>query len=125
MHRISNQQCLLIFFLVAKGLTFLKESHSVEFGIDRVGCRDWSDPTGVDCNPYSGDTLCNQLRPVLCVKIDNTPRPPYLVLGSGAAMPAYFYAGWNRGHIATTLPAQGSQFLNRAGVDAFCATAFG
>ncbi|CAF0870638.1 unnamed protein product [Adineta ricciae] len=108
-----------------KGLTFVKEAHLVDFGIDLVGCRNWSDPNGMDCNAYSGDTLCTERRPVLCTKVDNSPRPAYIILGQGAAMPASFYAGWNRGHIATTVPVQGSQFANRAAVDAYCAQSFG
>lgn len=90
-----------------------------------MGCRDWSDPNGMDCDAYTGDTFCHQLLPVLCAKEDNSPRPPYLVLGNGAAMPAHYYAGWNRGHITTTMPVRGTQFPNRATVDAFCAQTFG
>jgi hypothetical protein len=97
----------------------------VKFGIDLVGCRNWSDPNGMDCNAYTGDTDCSLLRPVLCAKVDNTPRPAYPIYGNGAAMPAYFYAGWNSGHITTTVPVAGSQFSNRAAVDAFCAKSFG
>ena len=106
--------------LAKKGLTFTKENHLVQFGIDLVGCRNWSDPRGMDCNAYSGDTLCSELRPVLCARVDNTPRPAYPVSNSG-----YFYAGWNRGHIATTVPVKGAQFVNRTGVDTFCANSFG
>ncbi|CAF2096347.1 unnamed protein product [Rotaria magnacalcarata] len=107
------------------GLTFGKANHLSTFGIDRVGCSALPGSSGPTCNPYTGDTLCSLLRPVLCVKVDNSPRPPYLVLGTGAAMPAYFYAGWNLGHIATTLPVQGFQFANRAAVNAFCTMYFG
>jgi len=108
-----------------KGLTFVKWGHLVPFGIDYVGCRDWNTPNSMDCNAYNGDTNCNEQRPVLCTKIDNSPRPPYLIFGNGAAMPAAFYAGWNRGHITTTLPIAGSSFSNRAAVDAYCAQCFG
>ncbi|CAM4948736.1 unnamed protein product [Rotaria socialis] len=87
-----------------KGLTFGKEIHLSTFGIDRVGCSGSPGPSGTTCNPYTGDTL---------------------LLGPGASMPAYFYAGWNLGHISTTLPVQGSQFANRAAVNAFCTMYFG
>ncbi|CAF1028338.1 unnamed protein product [Adineta steineri] len=108
-----------------KGLTFVKEAHLVDFGIDLVGCRNWSDPNGMNCDAYVGDTDCNQLRPVLCAKVDNTPRPAYFVPPTTGAMTPPYYAGWNLGHITTTVPVQGSQFYNRAAVDAYCAQSFG
>ncbi|CAF1940390.1 unnamed protein product [Rotaria magnacalcarata] len=108
-----------------KGLTFIKWGHLVPYGIDLVGCRDWTNPNGFNCDPYNGDTDCNEQRTVLCAKTDNSPRPPYLVLGNGAAMPAAFYVGWTLGHISTTLPVAGSSFRNRAAVDAYCAQYFG
>jgi hypothetical protein len=110
--------------LQQKGLTFVKEAHLVQFGIDLVGCRNWSDPNGMNCDAYQGDTDCNELRPVLCAKEDNTPRPPYSVSGGGV-MPSEFYCGWNRGHIATSVLVKGSQFVNKAAVDTFCESSFG
>jgi hypothetical protein len=112
-------------FSAKQGLTFVKEAHLVDFGIDLVGCRNLSDPNGMDCNAYTGDTDCTQLRPVLCAKVDNAPRPAYTIVAGGGALPSYAYYGWNRGHISTTAPIQGSQFANRAAVDAYCATSFG
>ena len=97
-------------FLAKKGVTFIKADHDSEFGIDLVGCRNWLDPNGMNCNAYEGDTLCSQRLPVLCIKEDNTPRPPYYIYGNGAALEAYYYRGWNRGHITTTVPVRGSRF---------------
>ncbi|CAF1187114.1 unnamed protein product [Rotaria sordida] len=121
----DNPQATMTELNVEKGLTFVKREHQVPFGIDFVGCRDWTDPNGMNCNTDEGDTLCTEQRPVLCVKVDNSPRPAYFVYGSGAAMPPEFYAGWNHGHIATTLPVAGSSFSTKADVDAYCAQAFG
>ena len=114
------------FSIVAKkGLTFVKAEHQVPFGIDKVACRDWSIPTGPDCNAYTGDTLCSELRPVLCAKTDGSPRPAYPISGGSGAMSVEFYNGWALGHITTTVPVKGFQFVNRAAVDAFCAQSFG
>ncbi|CAF2709775.1 unnamed protein product [Rotaria sp. Silwood2] len=106
-------------------LTFMKEDDLVPFGVDLADCRNWADPNGTNCNAYTGDTLCSTELPVLCVKLDNSPRSSFLVLGNGAAMPVYFYVGWNRGHIATTLSVTGSKFARRTDIDMFCANSFG
>ncbi|CAF4311362.1 unnamed protein product [Rotaria sp. Silwood2] len=106
-------------------LTFMKEDDLVPFGVDLADCRNWADPNGTNCNAYTGDTLCSTELPVLCVKLDNSPRSSFLVLGNGAAMPVYFYVGWNRGHIATTLSVTGSKFARRTDIDMFCAKSFG
>ncbi|CAF1437336.1 unnamed protein product [Adineta ricciae] len=107
------------------GVTAVKQSHSPEFGIDYIGCRDWTNPTGMNCNPYQGDTDCNAKLPMLCVRVDQSPRPPYLIYGEGAAMPAANYAGWNGGHVSTTLPTEASRFRNRAEANRFCAETLG
>lgn len=108
-----------------KGFTFIKVAHYPEFGIDFMSCGYENSPNGGKCDPYQGDTLCTERRPLLCTKQDDTPRPPYYVYGSGAAMLPYYYFGWNRGHIATTTPVQGSQFATVADADRFCADSFG
>ncbi|CAF4757114.1 unnamed protein product, partial [Rotaria sp. Silwood2] len=107
------------------GTTAVKQSHLNDFGIDYIGCRDWTDPNGMNCDPYNGDTDCNVELPMLCMKYDYSPRPPYFIYGNGAAMPAANYAGWNQGHVSTTMPVKASRFENRAQASAFCATALG
>ena len=122
----SDIDLLLSYLLLAKlGVTAIKSGHQSKFGIDTIGCRDWSDPNGMDCNAYTGDTDCDTELPMLCVKVDHSPRPPYLVLGNGAAMPAAFYYGWARGHISTTMPIKISRFQTTDQANEFCAMAFG
>ncbi|CAF1004708.1 unnamed protein product [Adineta steineri] len=109
-----------------KGMTFMKYTHDARFGIDNLSCYAPSDFKGVPvCDAYNGDTDCENLLPVLCVKVDDSPRPAYPVTGEGAAMPVWNYFGWGRGHVASTKPVKASQFQTREAVDAFCADAFG
>jgi hypothetical protein len=100
------------------GMTWAKQSHDSNFGIDRVGCQlPGSSPA--DCNAYVGDTSCKLSRPVLCLKTDNSPRPPYPFITSA------FYDGWAKGHIATTMPIQGTALVTATTGDAFCNATFG
>ena len=108
-----------------KGFTFIKMTHYSEFGIDKMGCGDDNSRNGGRCNPYEGDTLCSERLPLLCIKEDNTPRPPYDIIEIRGAMPSAYYQGWNRGHIATTVAVQCSQFATIADANQFCADSFG
>lgn len=102
------------------GMTWVKYGHMASFGIDSIGC-----DNGIGCNAGLGDTNCDVKLPVICTKIDQSPRPPYVITGQGAAMPPEYYQGWNQGHITTTAPVRGSDFKSLAEVDAFCAGSFG
>lgn len=99
-----------------KGMTWSKLSHNSHLAIDQVGCNGGA-PDG--CNPYQGDTSCKSIRPVLCLKTDNSPRPPYTPDNSE------FYDGWAGGHIATTLPIRGDALLSRSVADKMCSASFG
>ncbi|CAF3494306.1 unnamed protein product [Rotaria sp. Silwood2] len=110
-------------------MTFIKTTHDSRFGIDNFSCHA---PAGFDgvktCNAYTGDTDCETALPVLCVNIDNSPRPAYPVIDPGCtscAMPYWFYFGWGRGNVASTTPVKASQFQTRQDVDAFCTLTFG
>lgn len=94
------------------GLTFGLYGHDATLGVDHVGY----DGTG---NPYTGDTKCSMKRPILCVAVDNSPRPNYSFAGDA------FYQGWVLGHYATTPAIKGSLISSEADGDARCATAFG
>ena len=96
-----------------KGFTFGLYSHDPNLGIDHVGF----DGSG---NPYTGDTICRQKRPILCVNVDGSARPNYVV-ASGQE----FYQGWVEGHYTTTLPVKGTTLTSEAAADAKCAADFG
>lgn len=98
------------------GMAWSKLSHDNKLGIDQVSCNNGA-PGG--CNAYSGETSCLLMRPILCVKIDASPRPNYVAIGSD------FYDGWVGGHIATTLPVQGSALYAPEVGDEFCHSSFG
>ena len=93
--------------------TYGNYGHDATLGVDHVGI----DGTG---NPYTGDTKCTAKRPILCLKVDNSPRPNYAVTPGQE-----FYQGWTLGHYTTTLPVKGSQIISSADGDNRCATAFG
>lgn len=88
-----------------KGMTWGVEGHRSGLGVDMVSC--FGQPEG-QCDPYEGDTSCAEARPILCVNIDNSPRPNYRIPPSGGTFPDYFYRGWLGGHMATTLPVVGN-----------------
>lgn len=98
-----------------KGMTWAAQLHDSTFGIDRVGCQ----LGATACNAYVGDTSCSLSRPVLCIKTDNSPRPPYIFT------PSAFYDGWTAGHIATTVPIPGSALSTPTTGDAICSASFG
>jgi hypothetical protein len=96
-----------------KGFTYGLYSHDPNLGIDHVGY----DGTG---DPYIGDTICKQKRPILCVDVDGSARPNYVVTPSQE-----FYQGWVEGHYTTTLPVRGTLLTSEAKGDSMCAAAFG
>ncbi|CAF3581245.1 unnamed protein product [Rotaria sp. Silwood1] len=107
-----------VMFAKAKLSTaIVKVTHSAEFGIDQIGCAGCTSPQGL--------RDCDTSLPVICIRYDYTPRPPYFIYGNGAAMQAEYYRGWGQGHIATTPSVKGSQFKNYAQMDAFCASMIG
>lgn len=101
------------FALNGKGLTYGVYTHDPAFGIDRVGIYG----TG---NPYVGDTLCKKKLPVLCIKVDGSPRPGYTPTGNGP-----FFEGWVEGHLQATLPTKGTALTSLAAADLICANSFG
>lgn len=96
-----------------KGLTFGNYDRDKVSGIATAACQGQPGP---DCNPYQGDTSCSAKRPVLCIARANFPNPT-----SNTADPQH----WSGGVIATTPDVPGSQFANKAAVDAFCKANFG
>lgn len=91
-----------------KGLTLGKYSHDPVLGIDHIG----HNAIG---NPEVGDTVCTAKRPVLCLREDDSARPPYDVVPGQE-----FYNGWIEGHFATTKPIAGTLLTSQAAGDAQC-----
>jgi hypothetical protein len=112
-----------------KGLSWGKVAHDDALGIDRVHC--YGKPAlpeaqgGPGCNPYEGDTPCGQALPILCVKVDGSPRPPYAMSCGSYAMPGEYYCGWVEGRLALTKPVAGLALASAAAADALCAAALG
>ena len=96
-----------------KGFTYGWYGHDPVLGVDQVGIAG----TG---NPFTGDTKCTAKRPVLCVNVDGSSRPPYAV-----APGQEFYQGWLEGHHATTAPVAGSALTSAANGDSRCVANFG
>lgn len=87
------------------GLTWQKGSHDVALGTDRVTC--------AGCDPYVGDTSCQEALPLLCINV------------SGATNPGFAANRWSGGHISLTTPIRGDQLLSPSHADYVCEVAFG
>jgi hypothetical protein len=105
-----------------KGMTWSHSLSNAQTGTITVGCG----PTGTNqCDPHQGDTLCTQLRPLLCIYKPTTPFP--LPVGMSNADQ---YNLWSGGVVATTQPIAGSTFSHISaspGTDAnsYCEAQFG
>ena len=112
-----------------KGLTWGKSVHNTRFGIDLVSCHGRPPLAGdsTSCDPFHGDTSCSVSRPILCLKPQGKPRPPYAVSkgGPNLAMPGAYYAGWSGGIIGLTPPVPGDQLTSPEWGDRLCEAALG
>ena len=111
---------------VKYGMTWGKSGHSNDLGIDALGC--YGSPASPEgpCNAYHGDTKCTEKLPVLCVRLDGSPRPNYDVEDHcGGVMECAYYRGWARGHIATTKPILGYMLTSASAGDKICRSYFG
>lgn len=96
-----------------RAMTWKKLSHNPELGIDIVGC--------AGCNAYDGDTPVSEELPVLAIKKESLPRPPYDFGGcDNCAMPREYYYGWSGGHIALTRPIKGSELTSLQKANEYC-----
>jgi hypothetical protein len=105
----------------AKGMTWGKRYRDERLGIDMVGC--W-DGNGIGCDAYKGDTPCGTKLPLLCVKVDERPRPPYRVRYPSRDNESY-YGGWLGGEMAVTPAVEGRRLGSRSRADGICHEAFG
>lgn len=134
---MKNFKPLTIFLLLAsssaiaaggKGMTWgLQSSHDPSLGIDMVGCGGVpASPAAAGiCDPYVGDTSCKIALPLLCVKLDNSPRPNYTVTAGSGSMPAAYYQSWLGGHMAVTAPVFGTNLRAATTGDDLCKNEFG
>lgn len=125
-HRLARASAIAALGLVAaaaqaaggNGYTWGKFWHDGTLGIDLVG-------NGEVGNPYAGDTSCQVALPLLCVKLDGSPRPNYAIDTVDQGLPKEGYRGWIGGHLATTQPILGSTLTSRSYADHVCAATLG
>ena len=110
-----------------KGVTWVHSASNAQTGTITVGCGS-SGPS--PCGPIHGDTLCTQLRPLLCTYKPSPPAPPFQV-PAGVNNSDQYYR-WSGGVVATTQPVAGNTFSHLSAsptpsqnADAYCATQFG
>ncbi|XBQ16950.1 MAG: hypothetical protein ABL308_03515 [Oceanicaulis sp.] len=77
-------------------------------------------PGETQSNPFSGNTLCSEARPLLCFldRRDPVPEIDRVLLERAGAI-------WSGGEVRATDPVRGDQFATLADARAFCAEAFG
>lgn len=103
------------------GMTWGVNRYNNDLDITRVHCYGQVGPNRGPCDPYQGDTACSINLPVLCVKVDGRPRPPYAIpTCSACAMNDEYYNGWAEGIIGLTAPVQGDAFATLDDVNAYC-----
>jgi len=90
------------------GMTWELIAHDSKLGIDHVGC--------VSCDPYNGDTDCQEFHPILCVYIDGSANP---------GIYTDYYEGWLGGYVDITSDVQGCLLTSVTAADAYCAAELG
>lgn len=108
------------------------DAHGLSFGLmppapgapgdtAHVGCHGepklFGRPHQGSCNPYQGDTACNIVLPVLCVRPSGAAAP------SGLA--ADFYAGWVNGSLGASEPVMGALLDSPQSATAHCERSLG
>lgn len=112
---------------VRKGMSWgVASSIETPDGIALLSCHGDPATDAGSCNAYEGDTLCSTPLPLLCLTVDDGPRPAGLHTPPvNGALPDDFYSGWAAGKVATTAPMLGTALKSRAVADKACASAFG
>nr|PMH63678.1 hypothetical protein BCU62_17675 [Enterovibrio norvegicus] len=108
-----------------KGMTWQKNSHGDVATVVDVGCGNGADK----CDPIQGDTLCTEVRPVLCIHPSNFAKPEGNL---GIYQPGWLnepnkYHKWSGGVIATSPPVspEAENFDSVTEVNKFCKKTFG
>lgn len=94
-----------------KGMTWIHSKSDATTGTITVGCS--------GCDAYHGDTVCTELRPLLCIYKPTTP----FQLPMGLPNPSDNQ--WSGGVVATTEPVPGVTFNTIAEANASCEGKFG
>lgn len=81
-------------------------------GVAHVGC---NDKDGIKCDPYKGDTLCSEPRPILCLNPMRLQKPQHLTESK--------WDKWSGGIIGTTNPIPAPSTLAQANSE--CVKEFG
>lgn len=100
-----------------QGLTYAPDIKRSVGGMVRLGCQAMRADRYV-CNPYKGDTACEAVLPVACIRPDQSPLPARFRKYSDAS-------DWTGGRLAAAPPVRGSQFKTVADVDRYCAANLG
>ena len=114
-------------FLPKKGTTWGVRHINCTYNMTYVSCAKNSS-TGTNCNPYQGDTLCRERRPILCINKTKIPRPPYNPFpctGCAYSSQPGFYSGWGEGHLKLTYPVRGCYIDSKQHADNICEKQFG
>lgn len=95
-----------------KGMTWLHSKSDATTGTITVGCS--------GCNASHGDTVCTELRPLLCIY---KPTPPFQ-LPKGLDISGTNNL-WSGGVVATTQPVAGNTFADITDANSYCEDKFG
>ncbi len=90
-------------------LTWSLLDHDSTYGIDLLGCGD-------HCDPFEGDTHCDETRSILCILKANLPNPGIETSHS---------MGWTGGYVDISTPVQGWSLTDLATANAICAAELG
>jgi subtilisin family serine protease len=83
-----------------------------------VGSDNSSDnPTDGTTNAYTGDTLVTSSLPILCLNVNNTPKPSNITTS--------FYKGWSSGRILLSSPVAGTLLKSLIDANKVCSDQFG
>lgn len=98
------------------GMTWTKTGIDAVYGVVDVGCG-YTPGVANQCNPYTGDTPCAALLPLLCFYDAGLSKPAGLITSSNHE--------WAGGVVATTVPVAGSSFRRVTDANRYCEQTFG
>lgn len=105
------------------GMTWVHLASNAMHGTITVGCNNSAANPADRCNPKTGDTLCGQYRPLLCI-YGGKPTPAFSIVPPGVVNTSN-YSKWSGGVLATTKAVQGSYFQHLHDANNRCIADFG